>query len=429
MIVVTEGFHPPWVEGSRNILLGWLSSLSLYKPTKAIVVTTPDPKYPKPASNHVELRLRNSSSIYIKLVTNFHSLRNLLYKTRPPLQLNLWRNLVEYYTHAMNFASTFLLARTVKFLLSKMAAQNTIPLVLHNLGPRCLKWCLSPDLGKRFRKVVLTLTFAETVNSHSLLRTITEVACKFGIKFKIVVSSPYIRSRLSSVSTNLSNYIEEVKTVPPIPMLGSILRNLGLDVCIQEEKSKRILNYIRAVTRKYAYTILYVGQLNEVRFPSSLLIRLCRVLKQIDAAMVIVASPSHQSRAYLAKIRQLRVDLSNIHIITYPLDPDAKESLLELIDLVIFPHNINVGGVVDPPLFLIEALAKGKRIVAFDNISVKALLRLVFCGRTVPIGKYDEFVNAVLLELKDYKHRDCYGFKSLFDPKLVGRILVKVLYE
>lgn len=433
MIVITEGFHPPWVEGSRNVLLGWLASASLYKPIRAIVVTTLDPKYPEPSEGSIKLKLKNAGIIYIKLIKSFHSLRSSLYRTRPPLQLNAWRLLVEYYTHLTSIGPTLSLVRAVKHLLTKITSlYSDVLLLFHNPGPYCLKLCLSSIDSEKLSKVIITLTFSEV--NYKILRIIVELAHKSNAKLKIIVSSPYtewlLRSHLRTLSTRPLNNVE-IKTVLPIPLLGSTLRVLGLGTLTltEREQSENILGKLKDLTQRYAHVILYIGQLNEVRFPSALLFNLSRALGKVNGVIVIISSPSYQSYTYLARIRQVYGDLPNVYIVLCSIDPDTKEKLLELADLAIFPHTASTGGVVDPPLFLIEALFKGKRIVAFSNVSTRTLSRLTQCVRTVPTGKHDEFVNAVLLELKRQDRGECSDIKTLLDPQYVGKILTETLYE
>lgn len=433
MIIVTEGFHPPWVEGSRNVLLGCLASTSLYKPIKVIVITTPDPKYPEPSKSSIKLEFRNKGSIYIKLVKDFHSLRSFLYKVRPPLQLNAWRSLVEYYTYLASIGSTLSLVKATKHLFTEITSlHNDISLLFHNPGLYCLKMCLSSINIKKLSRVIITLTFPEV--NRKILRIVTDLAYRFNINLRIIASSPYIewllRSHFCILGTRLLNNIE-LKTVLPIPLLGSTLRTLGLDALVLAERrrSEETLDKLKSIIQRYTHVVLYIGQLNEVRFPSSLLLHLSKALRKVDGAIIIVSSPSYQSRTYLTRIRQTCKDLSNVHIVLQPIDPDVKEHLLELADLAIFPHTLSAGGVVEPPLFIIEALFKGKRVVAFDSTSTKVLSKLTQCVKTVPMGKYDKFVDVVLLELKRQDYEECFRIKTLLSPQYAGNILTKMFYE
>ncbi|RLF18376.1 MAG: hypothetical protein DRZ82_08350 [Thermoprotei archaeon] len=439
LVVLTEGFHPPWTEGSRNILLGWLAAVSLYRPVNVLVITTPDPKDAEPTliKGGIHLQLNSSSRIRIEFVTSLHPMRSFLYQIRPSMQLNSWQRFVELYTYIMNAIPTLMKVRAVELLFSRLTVYE-IPLMLHNPGPFTIKRLFSSHLLSNLRNIVITLTFAEVNKLYDLLTILTRVIQRYclDVRLRILASSPYIgvlvRTLLGTYKVHLQTRIKVLVTLP-IPMLGSVIRRLGLDKYVMSsvKTDYEILGYIEMLTRRYNYVVLYIGQLNEVRFPSSLLMRLCKALRRFNSAILIVAPPSYQSRTYLSRIR-LHSKPSNLHVILYPLDPDTKERILELADLVIFPYRADARSVVDPPLAIVESLVKGKPVITPSSASVRTLLKLAGLTRAVLPRNHDEFVNAVvsvLGKLEKYEGYTNATLRSLTDPSVVGMTLIKALCD
>jgi len=436
LVILAEGFHPPWTEGSRNALLGWLASISLYRSVNALVFTTLDPKDAEPTlKDGIDLHLNNLSNIHIRFIAGLYNIRNFFYRVRPPTRLGSWQRFVESYTYITSVIPTFMGVRAVKLMLSR-SIMHEIPLILHNPGPFTIKQLLSSHLLNNLGNIVITLTFAEVSRLRSLLAILAKVTQGYSSnsRLRIVASSPYIKALIRAI---LSTYKIEVRAYTdvlvalPIPMLGSIIRELGLNKFITSiiGSTHKLLDYVIALTEKYDHVVLYMGQLNEVRFPSSLLMRLCRALRRLNSAILVIAPPSHQSRAYLSRIK-MHGKPFNLHVLLHPLDPDTKERVLELVDLVILPYRADGRSVVDPPLALLESLAKGKPMITFSTASVRTLIKLVGLAHIILPKTHEEFVDRVVDILNKQERYGEYTntmLRSLTDPSVVGMTLIKAL--
>lgn len=445
LLVVTEGFHPPWTEGSRNILLGWLLALLYVKPSEVVVLTNHDPKFPlkyvhskcSSQNRYFRLSIKRNGHIHVIFTEKaLDTIRTFIYSIRPPQEHCAWRDFVELQTRYLGFYAVLNLTKTTKYILSK--AKSVDALLLHNVGPYTLKFILDNNAIRNVENICISLTFTDIKRIHNLLGIVVKLSRRLNnIKFKFLTSSYYIASLLKVIQRlKVHSMNIDVKAIMPLPMIHSVLKDIDENINYvlmsnDVENYPDLLKHVKRIMEKIAcrhdLITLYIGQLNEVRFPIPLLKRICSELKKCRGALTIIASPSHQSITYISRLRNLNSCYDNLYVLLYPLDLQAKEELLKYAHLVLFPCIGDVGtNVVDPPLSIIEALTLGKTVLAFDDLRLRILSKIFPCLKVVPKGDYNAFVSAIITERRD--DRRCYYLRTL-KPQVIGKVLADYIFN
>lgn len=441
LIVVTEGFHPPWTEGSRNVLLGWLLALLRVKPSEVFVLTNRDPKFPLKyiyrkcslQNHYFKLSVKRNGRIHVIFTEKaFDDMRTFIYNIRPPQEYCAWRNFVELQARCLGSFTVLNLIKVTKYVLSKV--KNIDALLLHNVGSYTLRSILNSSVIRNVRNICISLTFTDIKRIYNLLDVVIKLSRKPNVvKFRFLTSSYYIASLLKIQRLKAHSVNIDVKVVMPLPMIYSVLKNIldeninGALMCDNSENYLGLLERVKHIMEKIIHRhdliTLYIGQLNEVRFPISLLRKICRELKKYRGTLIIVAPPSHQSTMYISRLSSLDLCYDNLYIFLYPLDLQTKEELLRYAHLILFPCVGNVGAdVIDPPLSVIEALALGRPVLAFDDLRLRILSKILSPYlKVVSKGDYNAFVNAIVTELSR-NNRQCYYLRVL-RPRVVGKAL------
>lgn len=408
IIAMAKGFSPPWTEGSRNTLLSWLASLAFKNELLELVFTYPDYL----DVNDVNVENNNRNKVYklgeketLLYIYNVYPLKQIpLPRKILPLRYGLWRSLVNLYLASLDLPAIVRVTKIVENLLS--TELNNTMLILHNAGTYTVNRFLSNILRRKIHRVssiVITQIFPQFANYLKLLRILNNRKEKVKhLKINVLTSSPLVFNILKN--TLHENERSMLRLALPIPILGSVVEYLGITNLFQNNgNAKSFIITMENFIDKYGGRIaLYIGELNQVRFPLPLLKNLLINLQKINAGLIIVGRPSRTTLKYVDDFRSFIKKFENLLIMTSPLDPWTKEKLFKTVNIVIFPAiSFKSSVVVDPPLFILEAIYMQKPIISFQLINLQYLYRVCRYDnvRLVP-PKIHEFVNTVIDSLK-----------------------------
>jgi len=427
ILVITEGFHPPWTEGSINILLSWLASLAMNISFKGVIITWKDPKraYIYEDMKKLKLTLGPSSYLWIYYVEILQKLRELPLLLRAPIKLDLWRTLVNQYLRFTSLIQVLRALQKIKGLLTDNQYDPVI--IMHNVGTYMLTKLLKHVDTQRLN-ILVTNTFADYTRVMGLLHILASRNVQRGY---IITSSPFTWYIANKIETELTG--SKLKLLSPIPILGSVVEKLGIRHIFRKNdkaEDKIVHELLNNFINRYTHIVLYIGELNEARFPISLLLHLCKSLRAVDGGLLVVTPPSYSTLRHIKLIKNIGLP-NNLHILPIPIDPWLKERILELASIVVSP-NVSPESytVVDPPLFIVESMFKGKFIVAFSNSYIRALFRHFKYESQVlvPNGDINKFIYVLLNILK--KSASEYPLRSssnVTEPITVGRELVNLM--
>jgi glycosyltransferase involved in cell wall biosynthesis len=145
--------------------------------------------------------------------------------------------------------------------------------------------------------------------------------------------------------------------------------------------------------------LLYSGPLTEDRFPYRSVLN---ALKQTSSKILVIGRPTNQG-AGREKIEEIvsyarRLGIENrVSAALKLLNEDEKIRMLNYSDVVIqpFARNTQLYVAVDPPIFLLEAMACGRPVITSKSYSFQSLIKNGYNGYTIDWDNPDE-LNHVL---------------------------------
>jgi len=306
-VFITFGFHPPWNEGSINIIREIIEEL-----------------------------LTIGNKVYIisikRLVPKSHYINNYkgapIYYLSPPL---LFSKLIRY---------ELKLTRFVKFLLD-------------------LYYLIRVCIILRCYRITADMVFLSNV-SYSLFAPLL----KYIFRYKIV---PILYKPSLFKFMNLDRFFDAYvciarKTMELMYKLGirreKLFSHLPLPLTrmeknVNKEDARRILKLPVTST-----IITYLGSLTEKRLPRDFL-QAYNLQENNDTILLIIAPKTISSYSYLSRNRDLWKKNSKIIVRVQNLTEEEKSLVLYATDFIIFPYVSGEIAVVEPPYTLLEAISKG----------------------------------------------------------------------
>lgn len=147
-------------------------------------------------------------------------------------------------------------------------------------------------------------------------------------------------------------------------------------------------------------TLLYSGPLTEDRFPHRTVLN---ALKGTSSKILIIGR-SINNGADSGRVSEIlsyarKIDIENrVSIVSKTLAEHEKVSLINYSDIVIqpFARNTQLYVAVDPPIFLLEAMACGKPVITSKSYSFRSLIKNGYNGYTIDWDSYGELDKALL---------------------------------
>ena len=181
--------------------------------------------------------------------------------------------------------------------------------------------------------------------------------------------------------------------------------------------------------KQFNSIVLYMGNVNQYRFPLKLFAKLLDEIKGQSAFLLVITSPTPSNFNYLHKMNALIRKYSaekNVLALADIVSPYEKEKILDLADVFIFP---TIGGrdvAIDPPLSVVEALVKNVYVLSSNVGSVPMMVRVANFGRSLNLFQSDKSYEVFAMGLKhilkneDYSGKCDKTFKELFNVKAIS---------
>lgn len=127
--------------------------------------------------------------------------------------------------------------------------------------------------------------------------------------------------------------------------------------------------------------ILYIGPLHPARFPVTEVFKTLKRLHKegLKISLAIIAAPRYAFDSMIIsklKILSEKIGLKKyVNVIYRRISLDEKVKLYNSADIILFPYEPFVKGVVDPPLTLLEAMSCARLVLATNVLSIPYIIK------------------------------------------------------
>lgn len=357
LALFANGFHPPWTEGSVNVLYGWTKILqSAGFDFEAF-------SYVDPIRGKGEIDFPNFTHPIKEKEARLRSLISIVEKAR---QLGFYSTdpIIQFWYSFTGKMKNLLQAQSFKTCYGHIW-KNYDVLHFHNVGYP-ISWRFVKEETSRIIRSYLRSTLTEILRNGY-----------FKWADSVVTTSLKLYCQLKKID----RFREKISYAPPYVPLPERDKYMTQHV----PKEDNLFPSLHDAKEEGRGITLYLGNVNKFRFSLSVFSSLLKMLSQTDGILVIVTQPMldnllHLRRFY--KFLQRNKKLKNrVYVINENLTPVEKDTLYCLADIFLFPAYDERN--IDPPLTVIEAILRNTFVVTSSIGSLPWLTKFSGYGKSV----------------------------------------------